>query len=326
MLTIRARAVLLPVLVLMLIFIVFILTRERSPFGEKNSGFSSVPENSITKIELSDDQKKISLEKKEDEWKLNGYMETRTNSILFLLRVLTEISIKSPVSDELFNREVTERGIQPVRVKVYEGRRILRSFLVYKTLSNTYGNVMKLREGSRPFICHVPGFDGEIGSAFILNETFWQPFLLFKYLPSEINSVTMAFNNEPESSFLIRNSEGSFSLYDPVNKLEGWDTSRIMRYLTYFTYVPFESWASELSVREKTSISNSVPICRISLTTAKGDNDVLTLWGRTTIENGIEKADSDRLWGKTDNNDEFVIVRYIDIDPLLKKRSYFYPV
>ena len=326
MLTIRAKTVIITVTATVLLAAIIVLSRERSPFGRNNSNFSSVPEKSITRIELSDDHSRIVLERKEDVWILNGNRETRSNSVLFLLKILSDISIKSTVSEELFNREINELGIRPVRVKVYEGRRILQSFLVYKTSSNSYGNVMKLREGSKPFICYVPGFDSDIGSAFTLKEAFWQPFTLFSHLPSEIASVTVTYINDTGSSFMIRNEEGSLSLYDPVNKLAGWDTSRMMRYLSYFANVSFESWASELSEREKTNIADSVPAYRISLESVKGNNVALTLWVRKTVENGVEKTDSDRLWGRTEASDEFVIVRYMDIDPLLKKRSYFYPV
>jgi hypothetical protein len=40
---------------------------------------------------------------------------------------------------------------------------------------------------------------------------------------------------------------------------------------------------------------------------------------------GTKEIDSDRLLGKTDENDEFFIMRYFDIDPLIKNRSYFFP-
>jgi hypothetical protein len=36
------------------------------------------------------------------------------------------------------------------------------------------------------------------------------------------------------------------------------------------------------------------------------------------------KKDSDRLWAKTDEKDDLFIMRYFDIDPLLKKKSYFF--
>jgi hypothetical protein len=41
-------------------------------------------------------------------------------------------------------------------------------------------------------------------------------------------------------------------------------------------------------------------------------------------ENGIKIKDSDRLLGKIQKSDEFFVMRYFDVDPLLKKRSYFF--
>jgi hypothetical protein len=35
--------------------------------------------------------------------------------------------------------------------------------------------------------------------------------------------------------------------------------------------------------------------------------------------------DSDRLWAMTGTGNELFVMRYIDIDPVLKKRSYFFP-
>ena len=38
----------------------------------------------------------------------------------------------------------------------------------------------------------------------------------------------------------------------------------------------------------------------------------------------MKTLDTDRLLGKTDERDELFILRYFDIDPLIKKRDYFF--
>ena len=115
------------------------------------------------------------------------------------------MEIKSPVTPELFNKEIHENGIDPVKVKVFEKGKRIKSFLVYKTGSNIYGNIMKLRESSKPFIVFVPGNEVEIGSAFTLNELFWQPYTVFNLLPSEIYSVALENMADTASSFRIKN-------------------------------------------------------------------------------------------------------------------------
>ncbi len=307
-----------------LILLVMYISRQRFPFGEKNTSFATIPDKGITRIELQGSTEKIVLENKDGDWVLNGSKETRKTSVLFLLKVLTGIKVKSPVSTELFNSEIKEKKIDPVRVRVFENRKIIGSFHVYKTRSNIYGNIMKVRENSKPFIVNLPGYEGDIGSAFTLNKLFWQPHTVFNLLPSEIFSVDFCYTNDRESSFSIINNSGKFTLHDSGTKITGWDTLKVIRYLTYFTHVSFESWAFDMSVDEKEKISNSAPAFTITVVTTRKDTIRLSLWERHIIEKGGEKTyDSDRLWAKNESINEFFIIRYLDLDPLIKRRSYF---
>ncbi|MCX6255205.1 MAG: hypothetical protein NTV31_12100 [Bacteroidia bacterium] len=316
------RGVLLSVAIGLLLLILF---KSRPPFGKNNSSFATEPKKEITKIEFSEGRRKISLEKTGENWLINGKTETRKSSILFILRVLHEIKIKSPVSAELFESEIAMKEIFPVRVKVYEKRKLIKTFLVYKTQSNTYGNIMKIRVGSKPFIVYMPGYEGDIGSGFTLNELFWQPYTIFNMLPSEIASVNLENLSDTASSFSIVNINSHYVISDMNRDLTGWDSTLVTRYLSYFTWIPFESWAFELTEKEKKWIESQQPLYRIMVNSTSGKNIVLSLWERMTGENGKKSKDSDRLFGKTQNRDELFIIRYFDIDPLLKKRSYFFP-
>jgi len=308
-----------------LILILLLLLRTRSPFGKINSSFAPEPQDEITKIEFSSADKKLSLEKVDDKWLINGESEARKSGILFITGILEDMKIKSPVSDELFTNEITSKGIEPVFVRVYEKRKLLKSFYVYKTQSNLYGNIMKIKGRSKPFIVHVPGFEGDIGSGFTLNELFWQPYLLFNMLPSEIASVSLENLADTAASFSIQNSNHHFVLSGTSGELTGWDSSRVNRYLSYFTYIPFEEWAFEMEEKERGEVESRQPLYRISVKSRSGVAKVLTLWERTIPEGVNLTIDSDRLLGKTEESELFFVIRYFDIDPLLKKRSYFFP-
>jgi hypothetical protein len=310
------------VLVSLLLLVLF---EKRSPFGKGNSTFAADPKSAISKIEFSEGKQKLTLEKAGENWLLNGKSETRKSGILFIIRVLKEIKIKSPVSSELFDNEITAKGIIPVRVKVFEKRKIIRSFIVYKTRSNSYGNIMKIREGAKPFIVYVPGYEDDIGSAFTLNELFWQPYNVFNLLPSEIEIVDFENLSDTANSFLIINKNHHYILSDRKRNLIGWDSTQVTRYLSYFTRIPFESWDTEIKGDQRKIIESHQPLYRITVTPAKGTKIVLTLWEKMTGEAGSIIKDTDRLIGKTQSRDEFFIIRYFDIDPLIKKRSYFFP-
>lgn len=312
-------------LVLILLAIYLLLPMDRDPFGGRNSDFASKPKKEITGIELSDKTGELKLTKREDSWILNDGSEVRKNSIVFINQILSGIEIKSPVSPDLFRTEIIDKGIEPVKVRILENRKLLNSFYVYKTQSNIYGNIMKRRERSKPFIVYLPGYEANIGSVFTVNELYWKPFTVFNLLPSEITSVKFENLADTGSSFAIRNVDGRFVLSDPERELSGWDTSRVIRYLSYFVYVPFESWEFEMDPAEIESLRASEPLYNISVTNTAGKQIGLILWERILSGQGEKKKDTDRLWGKTDSSSGIFIIRYMDIDPLLKKRSYFFP-
>jgi hypothetical protein len=310
---------------IVLILILLLVFRNRLPFGKGNSSFATEPDREITRIEFSGHGGGLSLEKKSEKWIINEKYEARKSGILFILRILREMEIKSPVSETLFKSEISDKRIEPIKVKVYEHRKLLKSFLVYKTSSNTYGNIMKIREMSKPFIVSVPGYDGDIGSAFTLNELFWQPYTVFNLLPSEIRSVNFENTADTSASFIITGKNHHFALSAPERELAGWDSTLVIRYLSYFAWIPFENWALELSGEEKKVIESQHPLYKISVTTSTGKLLTLTLWEKMKEDQGTMTKDSDRLLGRTQESNEFFVIRYFDIDPLLKRRSYFFP-
>jgi hypothetical protein len=307
-----------------LVVVLLVLLKSRSPFGKNNSSFASEPKEEITRIEFSEGDRKLTLEKRKDNWYINGKIEARKNGIMFIIRALKEIKIKSPVSFELFETEITEKGIVPVKVKVFENRKMLKSFLVYKTESNPFGNIMKIKDQSKPFIVYIPGYEGNIGSGFSVNELFWQPYNVFNLLPSEIASVDFENLSDTSSSFSIVNNKHHYTISSGNRELSGWDSTLVTRYISYFTWIPFESWAFEMGEEERKMIVARQPHYRISVKTVGGINKVLTLWERWIGENNSKTKDSDRLYGKLQNNEELIVLRYFDIDPLLKKKTYFF--
>jgi hypothetical protein len=309
-------------LILLFLLAAVIALRNRSPFGKNQSSFASEPVKEITRIEFSEGKNRLFLNLEGENWRVNGKHEARKSGVMFIIRILTEMQIKSPISPDIFKKEITEKGVVPVKVKVYENRKLLKSFLVYKTASNKYGNVMKMRDKAKPFIVSAPGFEGDIGSAFTLNELFWQPYTVFNLLPSEMASVTLENFSEPESSFTINIHSGTFTLTDTKHLLTGWDTTRVQRYISYFTWVPFESWALDLDGSQQEKIKKETPLFRITVSKADGSNRNITIWDKYSEKTG--ERDSDRAWAKTSDRDQLFIVRYFDIDPLLKKRSYFF--
>jgi hypothetical protein len=305
--------------------LLFFLLKGQSPFGKRNSSFACEPVKEITKIELSEGDKSLRLEKSGSKWLVNSGAEARKGGISFLTSILTEIRIKSTVSEELFENQISVNNIEPVIVRVYEKKKLLKKLIVYKTASNRYGNIMKINSGSKPFIVYLPGFEGDIGSVFTVNESYWKPFVVFNMLPSEIASVELHNFADTASSFKIVNKQGRFHLTENYKGSIESDSSRVMRYISYFTFIPFDEWSADPAddIAKKSGVQE--PLYRISVTGLNGQLRILDLWERTLTGDKGSSADTDRLLGKIKGEDNFFVIRYFDIDPLLKKKTYFLP-
>jgi hypothetical protein len=304
--------------------LLFFLLKGRTPFGGNNSSFAVDPETKITHIDFFQGDKKLSLEKTGENWFVNKNDEARKSAVLFILQTLGEIKIKSPVSSEIFENEIIKKQIDPVKVNIYARRRLIKSFYVYKTGSNIYGNIMKMKASSKPFIVSIPGYEDNIGNNFIVNELYWKPYMVFNLLPSQIASIKLENIQDSLSSFIVSYINRKFSLSDLKKDISGWDSSKVKRYLTYYTAIPFETWAFDFPENEKKSIGLTLPLYRITVKQSDGKEIVLTIWEKWKTENGTRKPDTDRVWAKTNLNDGIFIMRYFDIDPILKKKSYFF--
>ena len=308
---------------LVIVLVVFVL-HSRSPFGKSNSEFHVKPEKEITKIELSQGKERLTLEKSGDEWLINGKINARKGGINFITTILTEAKIKSPISQEVFNDEIVEHGIEPIIVRVFEGRKMLKSLRVYKTLSNNYGNIMKIKESSKPFIVYVPGYEVNIGAAFNVKPQFWQPYTIFNLLPSEISSIRLENTQDTSASFAIIKKENLLTLHGNESELTGYNPALVIRYVSYFTFIPFESWAFELSAEEKARLNSDNALYKITVISSEGVKTTLNLWTITKTENDKQVIDTDKLIGSFESSIDYFIVRYFDIDPVIKKRAYFF--
>ena len=311
-------------LAVIIIAVLVYLLMDRGPFGGDDTSFSVRENTVISRIDLLQGKDRLSLQKIGDDWVVNKTLQARKSAVLSLLRTLETMEIKSTVTPQTFRDEIIDMNIDPVRVTVYEKRRVVKSFFVYKTQSNIYGNIMKMKPNSKPYIVFKPGYEDNIGVLFSMKELFWQPLAVFNSLPSQIESVEFEDLLHAESSFEIEKSDGILSLADSSGLMYGWDSLKVRRYLSYFTSIQLESWAFELREDSIGSIINRGPAYRISLTNVDGERRTLTVWERWNYEEGEKIMDSDRLWGKTDDADLLFVIRYFDLDPILKRKSYFF--
>lgn len=293
-------------------------------WSRNRTSFSVQEDKPIDMITMVSGRESITLRRVDDRnWTVNGGSEARQSAVLFIIRTLRRIEIKSPVSDQFFDEHIKSQGIVPVEVSVYNSGRKLTSFLVYKFSDDPAGSVIRKSSASKPYIAHIPGYDINPGSHFITDPKFWSSYTIFSISPYEIESIIISDKGENSPDLEIRASGEGYKLSVSGEMVEDVDTTALMRYLAYYTYVPFEGWAYQLKQGEKDSIARSTPAFTISVEDKSGIKTELMLWRRFSTGRDDKSVDSDRLWGSINRGLDIFVVRYYDIDPLIKKGEYF---
>ncbi|MFN8241686.1 MAG: hypothetical protein U0X39_13165 [Bacteroidales bacterium] len=305
------------------LIIILLILRDRSPFGSRNTSFAVKKSAAITRVEFFNGDEKLVLTKTDDKWLVNKSTEARKQPVKALLNVLGSLDIKSPVSDEAFRSEIVDNSISPVRVHVFRGARVIRTFYVYRVGSNKHGNIMKMRPSSKPYIMSATGIDGDIGALFSTDKKFWEPYSVFRLLPGEIRSIEVIYPADSSSSFMLERSGDVFVLQGQNRRIISADSARVRRYVSYFSAVPLESWSHLTSVIDSTTGKVSEPFCEIAVTTNEQLSTRLTIWEKMASRDGITTIDRDRVYARKDTVSRLFVMRYFDLDPLLKKKSYF---
>jgi len=179
---------------------------------------------------------------------------------------------------------------------------------------------MTLPENEQPLLFYVPGFANDLRTNFSPDEYLWRDNTLLNYLPDQILSISLQHWPDSAASFRVDWSGDAFQLTDhlgqrPANP----DTEALRRYLTYFTTIGYAAKA-ELASHQKDSLDKARP------------NFVLEVRNRHGLSNQLEghliaqpdgSTNFDQVWVRFNDEAEYLVVKFAEIDPVLKRLDYF---
>jgi hypothetical protein len=168
----------------------------------------------------------------------------------------------------------------------------------------------------------MPGSEDNIGRLFTAEENFWTPYELFRFIPGKISEISVQYPADTASSFVVKFTEKGPVLNAPGPIPLPGDSSKMLRFGSYFTSIRFESWVGEKRDSLRKAVMAEGPLAEISVTDKSGSVSSLTLFRKTVTVNGERITDSDRLFGILDGREDVFVIRYFDIDPVLKKRKW----
>ncbi len=307
---------------MLLAAIILHLTSDNSTLSKKSTGFAIDDTNHISAISIRHKGAEIQLEKISHRWYVNNEFPADGKQMFNFLRALANLRIKSPVAlaeqEKIMNLLISEGA----EIKIKKRWRTGRFRVYYPEGGPTY---MVLGNSRSPFLVEVPGLLGEVGELFTTDAGFWRENVVFTFVPGQISGVLVDYPSGMGEGFRITLDENNRHLVYSLNSsdpLQFSTDSLVFSYLTYFSYVSYNRLLSADEPVLLDSLRSQVPFARIAVT---GINSELTAISLFLVESDEHNGEYDPniLYGLINNDNDLVVISFVNVDLLLKEVSWF---
>ncbi len=312
-------------IVLVIVALILVLKNQKStiPAGLKNVAVTNTHE--IDKIVIWSGTDKVILEKPDQVWRLNNSFEVKKTAIDLVLNMLQRLEIAAPLPRNYQNIAAKKLENTGKHVQLYKGDQIIRSFFIDYDTTEIRGTIY-MKEGSKtPFFLKLKGYSlSDISLLFSPRIRFWRNNILFRYQPTEISGIRIEYPGNKSQSFEIdtrvKNQPELIKIHTG-EKMQDFDYKSILDYMYYFS--GFEYHSIETDSMPETD--NRLHFADIRITDGSNTTVQVKLYRKARGTNSKNTRDFDLYWcyGKINDEEEIIAIKYVDIDPILRELDDF---
>jgi hypothetical protein len=304
------------------------LSRRSGTYNRSDVEFAVTDTSLITGVEIAGGGRQVSLTRHDGTWSVNGSAPVRRDRMTGMLVLLSRLEVLSPVSRSRageVSRQLQQEG-KRVTVNLKKGGD--REYFVIYEGKETDATYMMLVDADTPFRMGVRGYrQRDLAALYATDERYWRQNILLHFLPEQIASISLRNNLDPAKTFhLARNEQGVFEMATGVVPGD-WlrpAAARLQQYLGYFNGVRFESYADMRQDETVKYTYHDEPDYVLEVSSTAGSQTTLELFPVYWVDlSGTKKMDLNLLYARMNDLDGMVIVKYPEIDPLLKDPGYF---
>jgi len=341
------------VLIALAVIAAFLLMKNAGgSFRKKSNVFAVSDTSNITKFFLADKNNNTVKVVRTDNgsWVLNDKYEVNPSMVQIMLKTFILIDIKAPVAKSTRNTIIRLLAGKSVKTEIYQSvyrinlfnwiklfphEKLTRTYYVGDATMDNSGNFMLMEGSEEPYIVNIPGFRGFVSTRYSALEGDWRSHSVFRYKVPEIRSVSVSFNENPERSFIITNQNNRiFSLSSMIDNrtIAGFDTSRVVQYLSMFNNLNYERVLDDMKRTKYDSILATTPTFEITLVDKMGKAHILKTWkrpadvGQLDMEGVQAVWDLERMYGLLDNSEYMVALQYFVFNDILLPIQAFAPI
>ncbi len=305
----------------------FLLRETDTSFGSGEAGFTIKDTGSIGKIFLSDKENRLTLQRTDTGWTVNGKYRVLQNPMQTLLQALHDQAAIAPVSKAAHDGVVKAMAVTNTKVEVYnrEGGK-MRTFFVGNESSNYHGTYMLLEGASRPYVVEIKGFEGFLTPRYAPKLQDWRDRTVFSAPAAAIRSVSVTYLGDSAQSFTLVSPAGSEPRLAPAPVGKQADVQRLKDYLGFFKNLNCESYVNG-TIGMDSIIRTAPRKATIALRTDRGSRLAeIYLMPKTKRSGGAETDmfDPERYYAILDRQDT-VVIQEQAFSKVFQPRGAFFP-
>ncbi len=313
--------------VLVAVSVLLLTSRGKGTYRKADRDFAVRDTSAVNTVEISRESDTLILAREGSSWRVNGIYAARAERMKGLMILLSRLEVRAPAPKSGRERIAASLAAKGKNVHILLDGGTGKSYRIYYD-STDDASYMQMARSEIPFAMDVRGYrERNLDELYVLDARYWRDNTILDFLPEQIKRVSLENMREPSSSFhLDRDESGSFMLARRI--LPGsWtvpDRERLAQYLHYFSNVRFESFTGmqQLS-REGKSVGEEPEfiLTLVSTDMHRVRIEIFTLYSDDGEGGRVE--DLNRVVARAGKMNESVILKYVEIDPLLKPYSYF---
>ncbi len=279
----------------------------------------------IAKIIISQDSEKVILtrNKKLHNWTVDNKYPGNKKALKKLYQILTELRISKPVLHSKRDSLIKDILINGKKVEIFNSdNQLIKKIMVGSFQKQLEGTYLYNPKEKSIFIVNIPGLDNDLNYLYNMNPVYWLKPEIFSYRPNEIKEISLSYPEKSSKSFKLEIQKDTAHLYHLSNNIaiQNLNLNKVGSYLSYFMNVKFASETTETN-KLRTKLMNTIPFAEIKVIDTNQHSKNIKLFKiKSNSESG--KYDLNKLHALINDND-VVIVKYVDFDLILKDIYYF---
>lgn len=271
----------------------------------KTATFAFADTANISKIVICKQTETITLQRSSNGWLLNGTTQAEPEFMVPLIKILSSMQASGVAA-----AESELQSPMAAEVSVFVGSKQVRHFLLGPTAQS--GTCAKQLPKGKPYKVEVPGYQSLINLVYTVSSTDLRGRTLVSLPSNALRSIVMQNFAQPNESFILELQPHGFRLatYPDGINITNVDTLKVVRFVEQFASKKVETYISQT---DDITAAN-----RLTISLKDGSE----MWFETCpiMQNG--QIDPNRLIVRTANA-ETAIATYFELDPILKRASYF---